>query len=56
MPVNTCGPYHSNGLLLIAERTCPGDNPTRAVELRSNHFGIHSHDTISMAVIDKVSR
>lgn len=54
VPVNTCGPYHSNGLLLIAERTCPGDNPTRAVELRSNHFGIHSHDTISMAVIDKV--
>ncbi|XP_038900286.1 probable isoaspartyl peptidase/L-asparaginase 3 isoform X2 [Benincasa hispida] len=53
VPVNSCGPYHSNGLLLVAETTCPGDDPRRAVELRSNHFGLHSHDTISMAVIDK---
>ncbi|XP_050943250.1 probable isoaspartyl peptidase/L-asparaginase 3 isoform X5 [Cucumis melo] len=53
VPANSCGPYHSNGLLLAAETTCLGDGPRRAVELRSNHFGLHSHDTISMAVIDK---
>ena len=55
VPVNSCGPYHSNDLMLVAETTCSGDDPMRTVGLRSNHFGFHSHDTISMAVIDKVS-
>ncbi|XP_023552142.1 probable isoaspartyl peptidase/L-asparaginase 3 [Cucurbita pepo subsp. pepo] len=53
VPVNSCGPYHSNDLMLVAETTCSGDDPMRTVGLRSNHFGFHSHDTISMAVIDK---
>lgn len=54
VPVNTCGPYHSKDML-FAEKTCQGENLRGAVELRSNHFGLHSHDTISMTVIDKVS-
>ncbi|KAG7014842.1 putative isoaspartyl peptidase/L-asparaginase 3 [Cucurbita argyrosperma subsp. argyrosperma] len=34
VPVNSCGPYHSNDLMLVAETTCSGDDPMRTVGSR----------------------
>ncbi|XP_015067541.1 probable isoaspartyl peptidase/L-asparaginase 3 isoform X2 [Solanum pennellii] len=55
IPRDSCGPFHPNGPSI---RRCLMDN-----ELRPNEFGsvtvnvgLHSHDTISMAVIDQIGQ
>ncbi|KAF6146147.1 hypothetical protein GIB67_015585 [Kingdonia uniflora] len=56
LPVNSCGPYHPKNLPSTAvdrkEGTCPGGNLLGTHS--SSHIGVHNHDTISMAVIDKI--
>lgn len=51
MPADGCGPYHPQG----TGNTCSKHNWVGEIELKSSHVGRHNHDTISMAVIDKVS-
>lgn len=52
-PVNNCGPYHLKVLPSDVNlvRTCSRG----ALLSGSFDIGLHNHDTISMAVIDKVS-
>lgn len=51
LPLNGCGPYHPRG----GEASCMNANPSGKIELiRSSHVGIHNHDTISMAAIDRM--
>ncbi|XP_055826577.1 probable isoaspartyl peptidase/L-asparaginase 3 isoform X2 [Solanum dulcamara] len=53
IPRDSCGPYHPNGPSI---KRCPMDNELRPNEFGSVNVGLHSHDTISMAVIDQVGR
>ena len=53
VPANDCGPYNPRDSLDLIEGTCSKDVET--VEPRSSLVGLHSHDTIAMAAIDKVS-
>ncbi|KAJ9678808.1 hypothetical protein PVL29_020874 [Vitis rotundifolia] len=53
VPVNSCGPYHPKDIAELGKGTCSSANLMAAVESRSSHIGLHNHDTISMAVIDK---
>ncbi|KAK4351173.1 hypothetical protein RND71_030486 [Anisodus tanguticus] len=53
IPRDDCGPYHPNGPSI---RRCMMDNEPRPNEFGSVNVGLHSHDTISMAVIDQVGR
>lgn len=52
IPRDSCGPFHPNGPSI---RRCLMDNELRPNEFGSVNVGLHSHDTISMAVIDQVS-
>ncbi|GAV75705.1 Asparaginase_2 domain-containing protein [Cephalotus follicularis] len=49
-----CGPYHSKDNIAFNEEACCKANLLEIVESRSSHVGLHNHDTISMAVIDKM--
>ncbi|RVW67851.1 putative isoaspartyl peptidase/L-asparaginase 3 [Vitis vinifera] len=53
VPVDSCGPYHPKDIAELGKGTCSSANLMAAVESRSSHIGLHNHDTISMAVIDK---
>ncbi|XP_022141260.1 probable isoaspartyl peptidase/L-asparaginase 3 isoform X2 [Momordica charantia] len=53
VPLNSCGPYYYEDPLVVTGKMCRGEDQRGTVELRSDHVGLHSHDTISMAVIDK---
>jgi len=55
VPVDSCGPYHPSDTVGLSEGTCSKAKLMGAMESRSSHIGLHNHDTISMAVIDKVS-
>lgn len=55
VPLNGCGPYHPKSEKGFSEGGYSEANLMGVIEPRSSHFGLHSHDTISMAVIDKVS-
>lgn len=55
IPLNSCGPYHPKDNMDITEGECSKINPMGFAESRSSLVGPHNHDTISMAVIDKVS-
>lgn len=51
IPTDNCGPYRPKGSTYQDETECSvGPN-----ESGSFHIGPHNHDTISMAVVDKVS-
>ena len=52
--VNSCGPYHVKETIDFSAKTCSVDDLVRNLGLRSSRVGRHSHDTISMAVLDKV--
>jgi N4-(beta-N-acetylglucosaminyl)-L-asparaginase len=52
-PENGCGPYHLHDELSLCGEA-EGRNCFGTLKLRSNVVGRHNHDTISMAVIDKV--
>ncbi|KAK4796019.1 hypothetical protein SAY86_028345 [Trapa natans] len=49
MPADGCGPYH----LQETGNACSKHNWIGETKLKTSHVGHHSHDTISMAVIDK---
>ncbi|CAK9135128.1 unnamed protein product [Ilex paraguariensis] len=54
LPVDSCGPYHPKDSLDLGKTTCVMDNLVGAIGSRSSHVGHHNHDTISMAVFDKM--
>ncbi|CAN0830400.1 Probable isoaspartyl peptidase/L-asparaginase 3 [Linum grandiflorum] len=53
LPANGCGPYHNDMDTEEQVLQCSGPSSTE-VEPRSSLVGHHNHDTISMAVIDRV--
>ncbi|KAI9162246.1 hypothetical protein LWI28_025321 [Acer negundo] len=54
VPQDGCGPYHPKSNADLTEGECFSSNLMGVVEPRSSLVGLHSHDTISMAVIDKM--
>lgn len=54
LPVNSCGPYHPVESFELTEVTCSKAKLMETIESRSSLVGPHNHDTISMAVIDKM--
>lgn len=54
VPVDCCGPYQPKCNMGPSEGECPASNLMGVTESGSSHVGLHSHDTISMAVIDKM--
>ncbi|XP_057776777.1 probable isoaspartyl peptidase/L-asparaginase 3 isoform X2 [Salvia miltiorrhiza] len=53
LPVNDCGPYHLKSSSNLGEKVCLNNVRVGLDESSSYHFGLHNHDTIAMAVIDK---
>ncbi|KAK7259756.1 hypothetical protein RIF29_25369 [Crotalaria pallida] len=53
-PANSCGPYHPSNYVGLPDETCSNAGQMQTINSRSLHVGVHSHDTISMAVIDKM--
>ncbi|KAL3834663.1 hypothetical protein ACJIZ3_009399 [Penstemon smallii] len=54
LPVDDCGPYHAESSTMnFGEGACLDTKRTSLDNTLSYKFGIHNHDTISMAVIDK---
>ncbi|XP_016564953.1 probable isoaspartyl peptidase/L-asparaginase 3 isoform X2 [Capsicum annuum] len=53
IPRDNCGPYHPNDPSI---RRCLMSNELSPNEFGSANVDLHSHDTISMAVIDQVGR
>ncbi|XP_038683284.1 probable isoaspartyl peptidase/L-asparaginase 3 isoform X2 [Tripterygium wilfordii] len=49
-----CGPYHPKNDTQHSMGACSNVDLMGTMNARSFHFGHHSHDTISMAVIDKM--
>lgn len=54
VPVDDCGPYHATQNSGDNNATCPTHNIIEAIGKTSSHIGLYNHDTIAMAVIDKV--
>ncbi|KAI4332807.1 hypothetical protein L6164_017686 [Bauhinia variegata] len=54
IPINNCGPYRPTNYLEIPEETCSNTAQMQTIDSRLARVGLHSHDTISMAVIDKM--
>lgn len=50
---NRCGPYHSKDFMGFG-KTCSINNLIQNCGSVRSHVGRHNHDTISMAVFDKV--
>ncbi|CAL0310993.1 unnamed protein product [Lupinus luteus] len=53
-PPNSCGPYHPSNYMEHFDETCSNAGQMQSFSSRSLHVGLHSHDTISMAVIDRM--
>nr|XP_027190746.1 probable isoaspartyl peptidase/L-asparaginase 3 isoform X2 [Cicer arietinum] len=51
-PANSCGPYHPINYLDLSDEACSITDQNQKPRLL--HVGLHSHDTISMAVIDRM--
>lgn len=54
IPIDDCGPYHTNQNILHNDAICPIHNIMGANGQCSSHIGQYNHDTIAMAVIDKM--
>ncbi|KZV29648.1 putative isoaspartyl peptidase/L-asparaginase 3 [Dorcoceras hygrometricum] len=54
LPVYDCGPYHTKSIFKFGEASCTNSENPVVDRSGSYHFGIHNHDTISLAVIDKL--
>ncbi|XP_065871670.1 probable isoaspartyl peptidase/L-asparaginase 3 isoform X2 [Euphorbia lathyris] len=54
VPNDSCGPYHPKGTTNVNERECSKIDIMAPAEPRSALVGPGNHDTISMAVIDKM--
>ncbi|XP_030532871.1 probable isoaspartyl peptidase/L-asparaginase 3 isoform X4 [Rhodamnia argentea] len=50
LSVDSCGPYHPKD----TANSCAQANPVGTIESSPARVGLHSHDTIAMAVIDKM--
>lgn len=55
LPVNDCGPYHPKSSMNLKTKACLNTERVGPDESRLCHSDLHNHDTIAMAVIDKVS-
>ncbi|XP_021752789.1 probable isoaspartyl peptidase/L-asparaginase 3 isoform X1 [Chenopodium quinoa] len=53
-PSNSCGPYHPTKKVGFGELSCPAANLVEPSTRDITLINIHNHDTISMAVIDKM--
>lgn len=53
-PTNNCGPYRPSNYLEHPDETCSNAGQMQTINSRLPNVGLHSHDTISMAVIDRV--
>ncbi|KAL6989435.1 N(4)-(beta-N-acetylglucosaminyl)-L-asparaginase [Sarracenia purpurea var. burkii] len=53
LPINSCGPYHPKETVDLSWK-CLRTNLVDTITRRSSHIGLDNHDTISMAVIDKM--
>ncbi|BFG23118.1 hypothetical protein CerSpe_093920 [Prunus speciosa] len=51
---DSCGPYHAKDFLGSSHGTCSKTTLMENIKSRSSHVGRHNHDTISMAVFDKM--
>ncbi|KAI3471032.1 hypothetical protein Pfo_027695 [Paulownia fortunei] len=54
LPIDDCGPYHPESSTNLGERTCLNTRRAGLDNSGSYHFDHHNHDTISLAVIDKM--
>ncbi|KAA8539770.1 hypothetical protein F0562_026462 [Nyssa sinensis] len=54
LPIDSCGPYYPVDTENLSDRTCLTANLVETFGSRSSHVGLHNHDTISMAVVDKM--
>lgn len=55
LPIDNCGPYHPISSKNLREKAClDSESQAGPNESSSYHFNLHNHDTISLAVIDKV--
>ncbi|KAL8535323.1 hypothetical protein ACS0TY_011099 [Phlomoides rotata] len=55
LPIDSCGPYHPISSTNLREKECLNSESQASLdESASYHFNLHNHDTISMAVIDKL--
>ncbi|XP_021905728.1 probable isoaspartyl peptidase/L-asparaginase 3 isoform X2 [Carica papaya] len=54
VPADSCGPYQPTDNTGLTNGACSKASIFGSIEYRSSLFGLRSHDTISMAVIDKV--
>lgn len=54
LPSNSCGPYHIKDSMDFG-KTCPMNNLIQNCGSVTSHVDRHNHDTISMAVFDRVS-
>ena len=54
LPTNSCGPYHRKEDVNVVDKTCLVDGVYGSIEMKSSHVDFHNHDTISMAIFDKV--
>ena len=56
LPSGSCGPYHPKETMDLIRSQCMMSNAAETIARTSSHVGIENHDTISMAVVDKVSQ
>ncbi|CAN1798801.1 Probable isoaspartyl peptidase/L-asparaginase 3, partial [Linum perenne] len=54
LPANGCGPYHAKDSIDKQRVECSKPISTEVIQPRSSLVGRHNHDTISMAVIDRL--
>lgn len=54
LPTNSCGPYHRKTDVVCGEKTCLVEDVAENIVMKSSHVDFHNHDTISMAIFDKV--
>lgn len=54
LPTNSCGPYHPKETTQIGENSCPAVDLVKTTTRKISPINMHNHDTISMAVIDKM--
>ncbi|XP_059624916.1 probable isoaspartyl peptidase/L-asparaginase 3 isoform X2 [Cornus florida] len=52
--IDSCGPYHPKDKADLGGRTYLMDSLVGTIVSKSSHAGLHNHDTISMAVFDKM--
>lgn len=54
LPTNSCGPYHPKQDSNAGDKTCLVDADSENIRIMSSNVDFHNHDTISMAIFDKV--